>query len=121
MTDQTEKDPAIANLESSEYYINRELSQLDFNWRVFDEARNERNPLLERIKFVAIVDSNLDEFFMTRVGGLRLQRDAGILTLSDDGLTPAKQLVAIRKEALKLMDECRRYLRDALIPGLFQA
>ncbi len=121
MTEQTEKTSAIVDLENPEYFINRELSQLDFQWRVFDEARDNRNPLLERIKFLAIVDSNLDEFFMTRVGGLRLQRDAGIVTLSDDGLTPAKQLVAIRKEALKLMEECRRYLREELIPRMSQA
>ena len=121
MTDQIEKVADPTNLDAPDFYINRELSQLDFQWRVFDEARDERNPLLERIKFLAIVDSNLDEFFMTRVGGLRIQRDAGVTSLSDDGLTPAKQLVAIRKESLKLMEECRRYLRDVLIPGLYKA
>src|SRR5512142_1794031 len=100
MTDQTVITTSHnIDLDAPEYYANRELSQLSFQWRVFDEARDERNPLLERIKFLAIVDSNLDEFFMTRVGGLRIQRDAGILTLSDDGMTPARQLVAIRKES----------------------
>ncbi len=121
MTEQTEKIASTPDLENPEYFINRELSQLSFQWRVFDEARDKRNPLLERMKFLAIVDSNLDEFFMTRVGGLRLQRDAGILTLSDDGLTPTKQLAAIRKEALKLMEECRRYLREDLIPDLYKS
>jgi polyphosphate kinase len=121
MTEQIENVVDTSNLDCPEFYINRELSQLDFQWRVFGEAQDRRNPLLERIKFMAIVDSNLDEFFMTRVGGLRIQRDAGLLALSDDGMTPAKQLVAIRKESLKLMEECRRYLRDELIPGLFQS
>src|SRR5690242_13498641 len=121
MTDQAHTLEETIDLDAPEYYINRELSQLDFQWRVLDEARNSRNPLLERVKFLAIVDSNLDEFFMTRVGGLRMQRDAGIVAPSDDGLTPTKQLVAIRKESLKLMEECRRYLREELVPGLYQA
>jgi len=109
------------DLDSYEYYINRELSQLAFQWRVFDEARDDRNPLLERLRFLAIVDSNLDEFFMVRVGGLRMQRDAGVVDLSIDGLTPARQLVAIRRESLKLLEECRRYLREELAPRLYQA
>ncbi len=118
MSEPTEKTAEAVDLDSPKYYINRELSQLDFQWRVLGEAKDSRNPLLERVKFLAIVDSNLDEFFMVRVGGLRMQRDAGVMTLSEDGLTPAKQLVAIRKEAQKLMDECRRYLREELLPQL---
>lgn len=121
MPDASDKTAKKIDLDSPEYYINRETSLLDFQWRVFDEARDERNPLLERLKFLAIVDSNLDEFFMVRVGGLRMQRDAGILSLSEDGMTPARQLAAIRKDALKLMEDSRRYLRETLLPGLFQA
>lgn len=120
MSEKIENLPQITDLDAPELYINRELSQLYFNWRVFDEARDETNPLLERVKFLAIVDSNLDEFFMTRVGSLRMMRDAGVVTLSDDGLTPAKQLVAIRKEAQKLLEACRDYWREALAPQLFE-
>ncbi len=121
MTEKIEAKSTPIDIDSYEYYINRELSLLSFQWRVFDEARDDRNPILERLRFLAIVDSNLDEFFMVRVGGLRMQRDAGVVDLSIDGLTPARQLVAIRRESLKLMEECRRYLREELIPRLYQA
>jgi polyphosphate kinase len=109
------------DLDSPEYYINRELSLLQFQWRVLDEAKDERNPLLERVKFLSIVDSNMHEFFMVRVGGLRMQRDAGVMTLTAEGMTPARQLAAIRKESLKLLEEARRYLREELIPQLYKA
>src|SRR5512138_3208285 len=95
--------PDAIDLYDPRYYINRELSLLDFQWRVLEEALDERNPLLERLKFLAIVDSNLHEFFMVRVGGLHLQKDAGVTAASPDGLSPASQLAAIRKEALALM------------------
>ena len=120
MADQTQNSIKTINLDAPEYYINREISVLDFQRRVFDEAKDPRNPLLERVKFLAIVDSNLDEFFMVRVGGLRMQRDAGVVTLSEDGMTPAKLLVAIRKESLKLMEECRQYLREEILPKLYE-
>ena len=73
------------------FYINRELSQLEFQGRVFDEAQDETNPLLERVKFLAIVGSNMDEFFMVRVGGLKMQIDAGVVDFSIDGLSPAER------------------------------
>lgn len=120
MGEKTETEKTTINLDSPEFYINRELSMLDFQWRVLEEARDPANPLLERVKFLAIVDSNLDEFFMVRVGGLRMQRDAGIVAMAADGMTPAKQLAAIRKESLKLMDECRRCLKEDLLPQLHQ-
>ncbi|NPV84519.1 MAG: polyphosphate kinase 1 [Anaerolineae bacterium] len=101
-----------------QWYINRELSLLEFQWRVFDEARDERNPLLERIKFLTILDTNLDEFFMVRVSGLRMQRSAGIAELSIDGLTPARQLAEIRKVVMKLMQEARTYYKNTLLPEL---
>ncbi len=109
------------DLDAPTLYINRELSLLDFQWRVLDEAKDERNPLLERVKFLAILDSNLDEFFMVRVGGLRMQRDAGVVDVSSEGLTPAGQLAAIRKESLKILEDSRRYLRQDLIPQLWEA
>ncbi len=106
------------DLNDPRYYLNRELSQLDFQWRVLEEAQDERAPLLERLKFLAIVDSNLAEFFMVRVGGLRLQKDAGVNDVSPDGLTPARQLVAIRRESQTLMQACRDLLKIRLLPAL---
>ena len=74
-------------------YLNRELTWLEFNRRVLHEAEDERTPLLERLKFVSIVSSNLDEFFMKRIGGLKQQEEAGIRTQTVDGRTPRQQLV----------------------------
>ena len=113
--------PPGANLSDPKLYINRELSQLEFFRRVLEEAQDERNPLLERVKFLSIVGSNLDEFFMVRVAGLKQQAAAGVADLSDDGLTPALQLATIRKAALKLMLASRECLRDHLVPKLAEA
>ncbi len=79
-------------LDSQELYLNRELTWLEFNRRVLHESDDERNPLLERLKFVAIVSGNLDEFFMKRIGGLKQQVGAGLSALTVDGRTPRQQI-----------------------------
>ncbi|HQP38964.1 MAG TPA: hypothetical protein PLI95_27455, partial [Polyangiaceae bacterium] len=80
----------------SEHLLNRELSWLQFNSRVLALAEDDRVPLLERVKFIAIVGSNMDEFFMKRIGGLKLRVRMGVETLSADGQTPRQQLAACR-------------------------
>jgi polyphosphate kinase len=90
-------------------YINRELSWLEFNERVLEEARDHRHPLLERIKFLAIVSSNLDEFFMIRVAAIRDQIQADVTDRSPDGRTPVQQLAAVHERVsrmLKDMSDC---------------
>ena len=86
-------------------YLNRELSWLEFNARVLHEARDARNPLLERAKFAAIFASNLDEFFQVRIAGLRQQVEAGAVTRAPDGRTPAEQLAAARERVLGLVSD----------------
>jgi polyphosphate kinase len=111
----------IYNLKDPNLYINRELSQLEVFRRVLEEAQDEAHPLLERVKFLAIVGSIMDEFFMVRVGGLKLQNDTGVVEFSIDGLTPAEQLAAIRKVSLSLMQEARNCWQRDLLPRLKKA
>ncbi len=114
MTDPIEVlEPAI-NLDDPAYYINRELSLLEFQRRVLEEAMDENNPLLERVKFLSILGSNLEEFFMVRVGSLIMQKAEGVSNLSVDGMTASQQLVEIRKVAQGLMEEARNYWQTKL-------
>jgi polyphosphate kinase len=105
------------DLKDSSLYINRELSLLAFQRRVLEEAEDEGNPLLERVKFLGILGSNLDEFFMVRVAGLATQMDAGSLEAGPDGMGPRAQLVAIRREYKRLVNEGHRCL-EKLLPLL---
>lgn len=99
-------------------YINRELSLLEFQRRVLEEAQDERNPLLERVRFLAIFWSNLNEFYMVRVAGLKKQVHAGVVDRTPDGLTPAEQLAAIRRRASELMNLAQSCYLDTLRPEL---
>lgn len=103
--------------ESPERFINRELSWLAFNERVLDEAFNTKHPLMERLRFLSISSSNLDEFYMVRVAGLKGQVGAGVKSVSQEGWTPAQQLAAINARTQKLMHRqqtCWIELKDAL-------
>ncbi|MCX6058451.1 MAG: polyphosphate kinase 1 [Chloroflexi bacterium] len=111
-------DNVPVDLTSPALYINRELSLLEFQRRVLEEAWDESKPLLERAKFLAIFGSNMDEFFMVRVSGIRKQVEARIMEVSPDGLTPPDQLAAIRKLALELMIEAQRCYQRKLLPKL---
>ncbi|WP_322511129.1 polyphosphate kinase 1 [Chloroflexus sp.] len=101
-------------------YFNRELSLIEFNRRVLEEAMDPRNPLLERVKFLAIFASNLDEFFMIRVSGIKQQIRAGVQKRSPDGQTPSEQLNAIRRALLPMLDQERDLLLNELLPALHE-
>ena len=95
-------------------YINREMSLLEFHARVLDEALDPSNPLLERLKFLAIFSSNVDEFFMIRVSGLKEEVEHGVTHVSADGLTPEEQLDKIRQRLLPLIDQQSKVLEEIL-------
>ena len=104
----------------ADHYLNRELSWLEFNARVLEEARDQTNPPLERLKFAAIFSSNLDEFFEVRVAGLLQQLYAGLepQDFGVDGMDPAQQLAAVEKRAHELVAEQDRVLLDQIFPSL---
>lgn len=112
------KKPGSPNLNHVTYYLNRELSWLEFNRRVLNESLDASLPLLERVKFLSIFSSNLDEFFMIRVAGLRHQLSQGALKPPADGLTPAEQLAQIRESLLPMLDVVARCWREDLQPKL---
>ncbi|AMY10639.1 Polyphosphate kinase [Luteitalea pratensis] len=115
-TDWSQCDPA--NLEHPGLYINRELSWLEFNQRVLNQALDPGHPLLERVKFLAIVATNLDEFFMVRVATLLKKYRAGIEDVSPDGLNTEQQLAATRARSSEMMGALQRCWREQLRPAL---
>lgn len=109
--------PALS-LQDPPLYVNRELSLLAFQKRVLEEAQDEQNPLLERLKFLSIVGSNLDEFFMVRVAGLKHQLESGALDPGPDGMHPREELAAIRECVAELYKAGQDCLRLQLLPDL---
>ena len=105
---------------NTQLFLNREVGWLKFNKRVLYQAKDERNPLLERIRFLGIFQSNLDEFFMKRIGGLQRQYYARVSTLSPDGLTAEEQLKMLRPKVLEINDDLRTLLTQDLLPKLNQ-
>jgi polyphosphate kinase len=106
------------NLKAPEHYINRELSFLDFNYRVLAQAHDESLPLLERIRFLGISCSNLDEFFEIRVAGLKQRQELGSLAGGPDGMSVPEQLTAIHKRALALVEDQYQLLNHLVFPAL---
>ncbi len=104
----------------SEFFFNRELSWIEFNKRVLEEAADKSQPLLERVKFLSIFSTNLDEFFMIRVSGLKRQVYSGVNEASSDGLTAQEQRELIYQEVYPLVKEQYRILNEEILPGLWE-
>ncbi len=109
---------AAAIPQASARYVNREFSWLQFNERVLDEAANRSNPLLERLKFLAIFESNLDEFYMVRVSGLIELEDSGVSELSPDGLSPREQISLIHRTSEPLRTRANEIWKNDLVPRM---
>src|SRR5436305_13330350 len=105
-------------LDRPDLYINRELSWIEFSLRVFAEAQDHRHPLLERVKFLSIFDSNLDEFIMIRLAGIKDQLAAHVTSLSPDGLTAEQQMATVRQSLAPLVQEVHQYWLTTLLPLL---
>ncbi|HLO85945.1 MAG TPA: RNA degradosome polyphosphate kinase, partial [Nostocaceae cyanobacterium] len=106
------------NLNDPQYYLNRELSWLEFNSRVLHEAFDPRTKLLERLKFLAIFSSNLDEFFMVRVAALQQQVEAKVSQLTPDGRTPQQQLDDIRLNLIPQVKKQHQHFEQEIRPLL---
>ena len=109
---------AVIDLRDPSLYFNRELSWIEFDRRVLEEAYDRKHPLLERVKFLSIFSSNMDEFYMIRVSGLKDQVAAGVTNTPPDGMTPTETLNAIRARVLPMMQEQRRYWHEEVKPEL---
>ena len=118
---ETASEPAKTEGFDGATLFNRELSWLEFNRRVLEEAMAENLPVLERLKFLSIFSTNLDEFFMIRVSGLKEQLEGGVADLSADGMTPAEQLREIGKRLRPMLKRQAAYLREVVLPQLAAA
>lgn len=122
LSDQRRSDVAPSvlpeELHGRDFLFNRELSLLEFHRRVLDEALNDSQPLLERLKFLSIFSTNTDEFFMIRVSGLKEALEEDVAEPSPDGMTITEQLTAIREQLLQMVDEQMRCLREDILPRL---
>ncbi len=116
--DEQKQDLGDVPLSDSSLYFNRELSLLSFQRRVLEEAQDRANPLLERVKFLSILSSNLDEFFMVRFAGVKQQVASGVVELSPDGRSPLARIEAIRAEVTRLLHLAYHFYRDDLLPEL---
>lgn len=116
--------PVVEGAEGSEksiHFLNREISWLRFNLRVLEEAEHKRHPLLERVKFLTIFATNLDEFFMIRLSGLRRQVAAGTGGTTPDGMTPSEQILAINRELNVQFERYDRCWKQDVLPSLREA
>src|SRR5215203_3779742 len=120
---QSSPEPSAKNVDVADLnpYFNRELSWLEFNRRVLEEAADPSLPVLERLKFLSIFSTNLEEFFMIRVSGLKEQVAEGIGKLSPDGLTAAEQITEIHSRLRPMLDRQSEYLRRDVLPELEKA
>jgi polyphosphate kinase len=110
--------PKNARVDDPTLYLNRELGWLDFNWRVLYQATDKRIPLLDRVRFIAITASNLDEFIQKRVGGLKRQQAAGVESLTPDGRTPSEQIRLIQEVSTQMVHKYTSIWRKQLVPLL---
>jgi polyphosphate kinase len=118
LSDERQSDPLPTQLSGPEFLFNRELSLLEFHRRVLEEALDENQPVLERLKFLSIFSTNTDELFMIRVSGLKEALEEDVTELSPDGMTISEQLKAIRERLLPMVDEQMRCLREDILPRL---
>jgi len=116
----SKKSTSTPDLQDPQYYLNRELSWLEFNKRVLHEAFDPRTPLLEKLKFLAIFSSNLDEFFMVRVAGLKKQVEAQVHRLTSDGRTPEQQLLEISQRLHPTVQKQHQHFHQNLKPKLIE-
>ncbi|MBA2732212.1 MAG: hypothetical protein H0U54_04900, partial [Acidobacteria bacterium] len=110
--------PLPTDLRGADFLFNRELSLLEFHRRVLEEALDESQPLLERLKFLSIFSTNVDELFMIRVSGLKEALEEDVQEVSPDGMTITEQLKAIKERLMAMVAEQMRCLREDILPGL---
>ena len=119
-TSQTPITDRDINLTDPQYYLSRELTWLEFNARVLYEAMDERTPLLERLKFMGIFSSNLDEFFMVRIAAIKQQIEAKVTQLTPDGRTPSEQLAVASDRVQQLITRQHQHFETVLRPAMIQ-